>query len=348
MDPAQQRSARAAPGSVPRDERAAAVRTWPGLTAQAKLAHQYLYYVRSRVGSTPIGQPGTVRITFAEIGADQGTTGTSGGRAYDQLRREGLLEQIDARQSVRTVYLPDPLDAAIARRRAHEGDGQGVLFEAQEEPEQDTDELKYSGAEIWHEPSATDPPAETAGAGCPAGGPSLSGLPPGAPGAFGHGSVTDPLRIRNGSVAGLQTSETNLSLETSDFGKKTSGNSIRAVVREVSEVSSHGSVTDPLRVAGVLAELLAGRSPTPAQQAEWIEELVDWIQEQVADPKLHVTPCLRVAEAVVQGEYPARELVRVVRYLHRSVEQRTLRAARWSYFVGAVQQSMREHDSRTK
>jgi hypothetical protein len=364
---------------IPRDERAETVRTWPGLTAQAKLAHQYLYYERQRVGGTVVGQPGTVRITYAELGADQGTSSQSGQRALENLMVEGLVELIDSRAYLKTCYLADPLDAAIARRRAHEGDGQGVLFEAQEEPATPADEPKYSMAD-W-QPAATESPPE--GIGGPAAGVQR---PPGPPG-LNSGSGPDPVRNRSGtgpdpeSARGLKTSARGLKtfslkserlktfslkserLKTfSPKSKKTSdcdtvGAPLRRAQSEVlqSEVfkgarANSGSGPDPEPapeagpLAGVLEELLAGRIPSPAQQAAWIEELAAWIEERVGDAGLRWEHCVRVATAIVMGEYPAGRLVAVLRALDQAQQAGGLRNARWCYFVGAVKRSMREHE----
>lgn len=102
----------------------------------------------------------------------------------------------------------------------------------------------------------------------------------------------------------------------------------------------------PGNVGGLIDQLMAGRLPSAGQQTAWIEQVVCWIKDQVADAQLRDTPCLRAAEAVVHGHYPARELVAVIFSLNKADQRGTLRHARWMYFVTAVRRSMAKHDSR--
>jgi len=143
-----------------------AVKRWPGLRGEAKLAWRWLWEFGGGIGATVVA-------TAADVGADQGTSSTAGRRSLESLATEGLLELVERAKGRWTVYLPDPLDVAKARR-SRGCDGQGELFELDEPLAEEPKTPPTVRVQL----AATEAPATDAGA-----------LPSPARGGCGRASV---------------------------------------------------------------------------------------------------------------------------------------------------------------
>jgi len=107
-----------------------AVKRWPGLRGEPKLAWRFLYEFAG-------GQFATIIITAADVGADQGTSDRGGRRALEALALAGLVEVLERSGGRWTIYLANPLDVARARR-SRGSDGQGELFDSEQIAEEPT------------------------------------------------------------------------------------------------------------------------------------------------------------------------------------------------------------------
>ena len=107
-----------------------AVRTWPSLRGEAKLAWLFLFQSASRRFTT-------FTTTAAAVGAHQGTSDRSGQRALSALESAGLVEVLDRCGGRWTLCLVDPAIAMVARRRA--ADPQSDLFAADVAPDPPAD-----------------------------------------------------------------------------------------------------------------------------------------------------------------------------------------------------------------
>ncbi|MCI0641045.1 MAG: hypothetical protein L0Y70_18375 [Gemmataceae bacterium] len=109
----------------PRDQWKA-VREWPRLSAEAKLAWQYLFELAE--GRVEI----SVHLHPAAIGLDQGQKDAlrSGKRCLETLEGRGLLDIRDTRATPWAVFLHDP--CTVQRGRLRRPDPQGELFEEAE------------------------------------------------------------------------------------------------------------------------------------------------------------------------------------------------------------------------
>jgi hypothetical protein len=89
-------------------------------------------------------------------------------------------------------------------------------------------------------------------------------------------------------------------------------------------------------------------APSPAQRLAEIRRLTDLQLREVGDPKLRSDFCDRVSAAIVDGEYAADQLERVLRSVEKARRLGKITVAVWSYYVGAVSTSMRENARSTR
>lgn len=292
-----------------------AVKRWPGLRGEAKLAWRFLKDFGGGIGTTVV-------VTAADVGADQGTSSTAGRRAIESLALEGLLELVERAKGRWTVYLPNPLDVARARR-SRGCDGQGELFDLDDEPLTEEPETPPT---VRVKAAATETSATEAGA-----------LP-----------------------SPRQTSETSecarfyKDLDLGDFGDLGKGaqarferrsqrsrgdGSERATVATEAVVDVRGGAS---RIDSVLLKIASREPPRPAEQERRVEETVQLILGRVQDPQLRLTPVVRVATAVHEGAFPDGELRRILAKLDDMRTSGRLTCEPWRYFVGACHQRFLE------
>jgi len=340
------------------------VMRWPGLRGEPKLAWWTLYFMAAERNCT------TIDIHPAAIAAAQGTDARSGARCLQALERFGLITVIDRKVSWK-VYLNDPLEAAHVRP-GPKSDGQGELAFLQDDRLADEHEIFPSdrGAKDSPVALAIRPTQPTQAASADVAQQPPNGLP----------AVPDPAQFAPADVAQhpprarAKTSETSekVSLHEDfgrlrrlrDFGKespvdsKLNGPELggcgattadRSTARP-SETDDCGKPVgrEPSHFRDALLASVALRTQNPEQRAVAIEELVRVIQERVADKRLRLNPCVRVATAIVDGEFPKVQLLRVLDYVDQSDRSGRCAFGRWACFTGVVNKAMAEHDRRTK
>src|SRR6185436_6370469 len=309
------------------------VMRWPGLRGEPKLAWWTLYFMAAERKCT------TIDIHPAAIAAAQGTDSRCGVRCLQALERFGLITVIDRKVSWK-VYLNDPLEAAHVRP-GPKSDGQGELSFLQDDQLADEHEIFPSDRGAKDSPVALairpTQPTQVASA-------DVAQHPPNSPPA-----VLKSAQFATADVAQqppracAKTSETsdrdNLS-KTSDFvrlrdfgdlGKeslvdsKLMGPQLGGCCATTAddrtwsprETNDCGKPVDrePTPLADALLASIALRGQSPPERANAIERLVAKIQQRVADNRLRMTPCLRVATAIVDGHFDEVQLLRVFAYV---------------------------------
>lgn len=290
-----------------------AVKRWPGLRGEAKLAWRFLREFGGGIGSTVV-------ITAADVGADQGTSSTAGRRAIESLALEGLIELVERAKGRWTVYLPNPLDVARARR-SRGYDGQAELF--------DRDPLEGCDEPLDEEPK--QPPTIRVKA------PATESL------ATEASALPSP----------RQTSETSESarfykdLDLGDFGNSAPSRAAQRSQRDPRDGSESASVATEAtlgasRIDSVIERIAGREPPRPAEQERRVEETVQLILARVKDPRLRLTPVVRVATAIHEGSFPDGELRRILAKLDDVRASGKLECEPWRYFVGACRRRFGE------
>ena len=99
-----------------------AVRTWPELRGEAKLAWQYLWGLANF-------RPQTIKVAPLSVAIDQGSRqNRTGAGLLRRLAAHGLIQIIASDESAWAVYVRDPLEVAKESLKRIESDGQGELF----------------------------------------------------------------------------------------------------------------------------------------------------------------------------------------------------------------------------
>lgn len=291
-----------------------AVRRWPGLRGEAKLAWKFLSEFGGGVGST-------VLVTAADLGADQGTSSTAGRRAIESLAVEGLVELVERAKGRWTVYLPDPLDVARARR-SRGCDGQGELFELSEP----LAEEPKPPPTIRVQAPATDALATD-----------VSALPsPRATSATSENArATKDLDLGFKDFGDLGKSAARA--PDAEARKRRDGSERATVATEA--LATEARVTETLpgvsRIDAVLLKIAGREAPSPPEQERRVEQWVELIRSRVADPRLRLAPVVRVATAVHEGRFADGELRRILAKLDDVRSSGRLTTEAWRYFVGA-------------
>jgi hypothetical protein len=305
---------------------------FPGLvrSAAAKWAWWLMY---TRAAGCTVDR--TFDINPAQLAMWQGTDPRCGKDYLRLLAENALVILICTDGPIWKVSLNDPLVAAIARR-GPESHGQGELFEREAPIEESTDEPKILPVDR-RAPDALVRSTERSGDAAQHSQALAVGPPAGT-------------SAQNSPAPPLPSEELNL-LKTSTFG------TLRNFGKEGSiPVSAAGGdfraedpgAQVPPAIGAVFVNRFLGLPSSPTERIREVERLVAHIKKRVNDPKLRDTPCLSVARAVADGEYPIGELCVVLASLDRHRETGTLRAEPWSYFVGAVKQSRARNDKRNR
>ena len=318
-------------------ERWQLVRTWK-MRGEPKLAWWYLYFEAAG------GRCTTLHIHPSTLAAYQGVDTRSGVRALESLESHGFIEVVD-KGGIWIIYLADPL-VVVKGRRAHEGDGQGELFETLEQP---ADELKYSAAGIRPDDTAErgvlslqqlidqkrQQHAREHGAPRPepVRAADVAQHPPQQPPVSADVAQPSNLQRDNISLKTFQPSKHYKSLHTERRLNSRRGGSGATSAVLSADVQQLSAIVDR-------AAQLAG---SPADQAAAVQELATWIQHQVDDPDLFIGPCLKAAAAICAGEYSIHHLLGVLAALRKAIANGTLRGPKWKYVVYALQRSMQHH-----
>jgi len=110
----------------------------------------------------------------------------------------------------------------------------------------------------------------------------------------------------------------------------------------------HPSPPPPRRglgaIGGEVCEALA-RLPTPAEQHARIESWANYFRRRVKDPKLRVSPCLKLASALVEGRVPEAAAMRILAYIDEHRAAGTLMGEPWMYFTGTVKKLLSQAES---
>ena len=76
--------------------------------------------------------------------------------------------------------------------------------------------------------------------------------------------------------------------------------------------------------------------PGPARQLQWVDELVDLMIRRVNDPRLRRSPCIKLAQAIVEGDVDQGLLMRALARLDELRSAGELTKPPSAYFNGAV------------
>jgi hypothetical protein len=330
------------------------VMRWPGLRGEPKLAWWTLYFVAAQRDCT------TIDIHPAAIAAAQGTDARCGVRCLQALERFGLITVIDRKVSWK-VFINDPLEAAHVRP-GPKSDGQGELSFLQDDQSADEHEIFPADRGANDSPIALAiRPAQPTQA-------ALADVAQHPPSAV---VAQQPPNLARAKTS--ETSERDNLSQTLDFvglrdfgdlGKESPVDSnlmgpklggCGATTAETYSTATR-AVTDcgkpvnrePTHLAEALLASIALRGQSAPDRAQSIERLVAKIQQRVADSRLRMHPCLRVAAAIVDGHFDEVQLIRVFTYLDAEDRAGRCRNGRWACFVGVVAKAMREHDRRAR
>lgn len=292
-----------------------AVKRWPGLRGEAKVAWRFLRDFGGGIGSTVV-------VTAADVGADQGTSSTAGRRALESLALEGLLELVERAKGRWTVYLPNPLDVARARR-SRGCDGQGELFDREDEPLAEEPEMPPT---VRVKVAATETSATEAGA------------------------LPSPRQTSETSESARFYKDLDLG-DFGDLGKSAQARFERRSQRDPRDGSERATVATEAaadgrggasRIDSVLLKIASREPPRPAEQERRVEETVQLILARVKDPYLRLMPVVRVATAVHEGSFPDGELRRILAKLDDVRASGKLQCEPWRYFVVACRKRFGE------
>jgi hypothetical protein len=79
--------------------------------------------------------------------------------------------------------------------------------------------------------------------------------------------------------------------------------------------------------------------PDHAERKARAESLAQWIRQEVNEPGLRMTPLLRIAWAIVDGDYPMDLLHGVLRQLRLATQTKKFDVCRRAYFLGSMKRS---------
>lgn len=286
------------PRPLPLDPAWTAVRSWPEpMRGESKLAWRYLYELAGCRRDRP-----RVLVTAAAIGLDQGRTHASGLRALMQLAGCGLIDIIDRNSGRFDIAINDPLIVAKARLSRAVSDGQAGLFHEQADAPQSPPEG----------PNPSPPrPEEAVDA--------SQGCQPGRAGDFLRHPVADvtthPRSLASESI-GERRSLKHHASEASD--------ALDACGRGCGDTSA----TD---VAADLARAYVEHHADPALRAARCEKLMALIREHVGDQATRTTPLLRIAWAVVNGDFPEEKLMELI-----ARAKKRAKSSKAAYLIGAL------------
>jgi hypothetical protein len=279
--------------AVRRDEAWDLVRRHPLLRGEPKIAWRLLWELAG-------GKPGTVRISPADIGLDQGREDPKrcGLRAIESLELAGLIEVVDRRSGRWSVYVVQPAELERARRRPHDPQRElpGV-----EDGEQDAAVDAGEATVRLETAKLATVERETIG---------VADVAPHPP------APSQNLRKKQAQRA-PSTSEPFVP-------------SVTSLPSEPSLVAQPFGALLVERAAAAVA-----RRPGSRETETAIEDLAARIRQAVADPQLRSAPVLRVARAVVLGELDQDELRSILGLIDTKRRDGTLERA-WWYFVGAA------------
>lgn len=304
-----------------------AVRSWPGLRGESKLAWEKFWEMSG-------GRPGQVLITASEIGMDQGTSDRAGRRAVEGLADLGvrLIEIVayERKGGRYTLQLSDPMEAR-SFRRVEAGEDQPELFPGDDPPqEEQTAVIGLRSAEL------------------------IGALPPGHVRVGGSGTTlpaADVVSLPPADVVSLPPNGSRLPYKSSEFldlriqdrglnpNARAPNRTLRDLANGGSDTTSAAEVALGDSLAAVLGRL-ADIAQRPARTPERIreaDELAGWIRCQVGDPKLREAPCVRVAWAILDRLFEMEALEQILRDGKKRPD-----VPRWVYFTGACRRAFEE------
>lgn len=343
-----------------------AVRRWPGMRGEDKLAWLFLW-LRSRGGREQIS------TTPAEVAADQGVTADAGRSRLKNLAAQGLI-LVRNRERATGVWLVEVCDPGeLEVGRVVKSDGQQLLFDDLDSSGgPDPESLSSMGGEI--DGSAT---AYVCSLGV-VGGHSVQGRteePPEDPRCAAEEPPEDPRsavfegllypRARSKSLVFEKSlsSKSSQGVQGDGSGDRGSsgGSSVAGAEEDRDEVSALATLiemrrqqvapprqAEPVRAIG---ESLSGRSHAEqlprfgalhAQSRADAHALAGEIYRRVGDRKLKQSPVLRVAWAVVEGRVPRDRLYRLLGRLDELRASGQLTCPASAYFVRAAQGVFRD------
>lgn len=332
-----------------------AVASDPRLRGEPKQAWEFLFVVKAQL------RLATIDVSPEEIAADQGRDARCGYRCLEALEACGYVEIIDrprrsrdalARSGPWKVFLCDPLEVAIARP-GPKSDSQGELPFLQDCGA--ADEPEILPADLGARIARADRPGVVAFA-----------QPPGAVVAQ-HPQPHPPL-------ARAQTSETSEKedlYKTSDLGglRRLQGGTNQLTTPKAPIDRGYGAASAEAKSAIALrnrsttsqANLDPGAIPSigehllaavmrgglgPAERVRECERLIRVMQRACRDGKLRQSPCLKRAEAILDGAWSEHELMRVLNYAGERFAAGRCPNGWTVCFIGASKRSMLEFAER--
>lgn len=303
------------------------VRTWPGVRSEVKQAWRLLWH---QAGD----RPDSVWISYRELGEHLGTSERAGRRYIDTLTARRLAALIERAPGRAKLYLWDPREVVGGLDRKALDDNRPLIGAT---------ERNAQAAPAMLEPPA-DPPADP---------PSARAL------TFGESASASPLPL-----APLEPLET--------LGPKgaapqppadprpqppaaaSDARQLEALAHLVDQAQRNARTLDDRPRAAAATPPPIGRqlearaaqlaaAPTLAETEAAVESLVAEIRARVADKRLKITPALRVARAVVDGDLPRKELAGILQWVETRRRDGTLTLPPWCAFVGCARQAFARH-----
>lgn len=316
------------------------VYSWPGLGGGAALAWYYLWRLAGF-------RPATVRVTARELGASRGRSADAGLRDIRELLDHNLIKQVDAvARGIWTLRLCEPREvcfgpgetpddqARIDYDPAPRGAPVDVRVDGQEAIDQAAASRDAEGQPLWDDrppcsaKMRSDEPAASAKMRSNAGSSSAKMRSEDEPSSAKMRSKTDAQYTRAHAGAGARaTSVTSINSVNETYTSTSSAEAQpqRATSAGAPTLAPRDADAANLRrgdpgsaktrgerpIGGIFAERLAAildGASTPAERLAKREELVRFVLDAVDDRRLHVSPALRWADALIDERIEERVL----------------------------------------
>jgi len=303
------------------------VRTWPALSAEAKLSWRRLYLDAGGVERLVSTKP-------SDLGGYQGKSETSGRRDIKALVLCGLIRVVDRREGRWECLLENPLDVQRARL-ASESAAQGELFDRHDVDEPDADEATSSpadSADFDERDVVNVRDYRHASAGGSVGGCVADNASAAARlNLCNKAHALSPLPLSKRSAPSVESAgDQQEVVQREDNG--TVGGSVAG-----------GEVRQDDRELARRLEAITGPLPDVAEQEQWIADTTAYIVRRVDDPKLEEGIPRSIAIAICYGQFELPELYKVLGYFDRTVRSGKLRAeAPWCLFYGCMRKRFKK------
>lgn len=293
-------------------------------------------------------------VTGKVIGFEQGTSDRAGRQRILNLIELGFVRQVDYDElrGTYTLEIFDPRDVAKAWK-VHWDPQLRLPYETSDEEVESvpsergdgpnaTAETSFPRLSVASEPVDVRPPGSQTRHGSL---PSEEPPPQAPPRRLAEHPAQDPPRVPPPAPSEKPSASLASASSFSKPSEKPLVSSERKATESAGGGSSAGASAEPVSMRDALRKLagvMAVRDPE-ADRAQ-IEQLVAWMRSRVADPKLVITPCLRVARAIVAlKRVKVGEVELILKRLDKHRAEGTLGCPPSAYFIIAVKRLFSQH-----